>query len=539
MSSQNDKPFNDDENVFDAEITDQPIDLTNSDIKDVSEESMEDISDYDDSEEGIFAAAPAEKKKSSSSSVLLGTVALIALLGAGGFYVSQTPELLDKVKGLIPATTLEEAMAPVADVAGQTSVAVGDPELAAIPQPQPIANVPDPNAAPVDTSAASAMPSPEAPVDTSAEPPAPEVAPVTTATPEQPAMPENATAPVEASTTPAATPAETSAAPAMPAPPTPEETQAAVASSSPAPARAEPTAAQPVVPAPAAVSEPTQKDVLADTSATPPAQADLAAAAPAVSETKVGQSSTNGVTKPAKKEESVYFDSPGGKILETLPTPSMNTKRGANESIIVVKKANSKSVITASTTQESRVVAANRALRLGRYDAALDIYNQLYKDNPRDERIAMGRAVALQKLGQIPEAVEAYETVLDMDSDNPEAIVNLMGLIRKEYPAVALEKLLGLQERHPKNPAIIAQLGIAYADAGNLEQATATLNRAAALEPNNAQHYFNLAVIAERMKDRPRAIELYERALETDAVYGSGRAIDRNMIYDRLTRIRG
>jgi tetratricopeptide (TPR) repeat protein len=268
-----------------------------------------------------------------------------------------------------------------------------------------------------------------------------------------------------------------------------------------------------------------------------------------VSETKAGQSSADGVTKPAKANEAVYFDSPGGKILENLPTPSMDAKRGAGESIIVVKNAgskktavkkeSSKTVITTSTTQESRVVAANRALRLGRYDAALDIYNQLYKDNPRDGRILMGRAVALQKLGQIPEAIEAYESVLDMDSDNPEAIVNLMGLIRKEYPAVALEKLLGLQERHPKNPAIIAQLGIAYADAGNLEQATATLNRAVILEPNNAQHYFNLAVIAERMKDRPRAIELYERALETDAVYGSGRAIDRNMIYDRLTRIRG
>ena len=107
MSSQNDKPFNDDEDVFDAEITDidQPVNLSGADIKDISDESIEDISDYDDSEEGIFAAAPAEKKKSSSSSFLLGTVALIALLGAGGFYVSQTPELLEKVKGLIPTAS--------------------------------------------------------------------------------------------------------------------------------------------------------------------------------------------------------------------------------------------------------------------------------------------------------------------------------------------------------------------------------------------------------------------------------------------------
>lgn len=534
MSSQNDKPFND-EDVFDAEITDidQPVNLSGTDIKDISDESIEDISDYDDSEEGIFAAAPAEKKKSSSSSFLLGTVALIALLGAGGFYVSQTPELLEKVKGLIPTASIEEAIAPVADIAGQPAVAVGDAELAAIPQPQPIVNVPDPNSAPpveapVVETPVTQTPAPETPVATSAEPQVPDAnAPVAT--------------PAPVAATSVETPVETSTAPDMPAPPTPEETQAAVVTSS-APASVVPQPSTETAPAPQAA----QTVAAADTA---PAQTDLAPAIPAVSETKAGQSSADGVTKPAKANEAVYFDSPGGKILENLPTPSMDAKRGAGESIIVVKNAgskktavkkeSSKTVITTSTTQESRVVAANRALRLGRYDAALDIYNQLYKDNPRDGRILMGRAVALQKLGQIPEAIEAYESVLDMDSDNPEAIVNLMGLIRKEYPAVALEKLLGLQERHPKNPAIIAQLGIAYADAGNLEQATATLNRAVILEPNNAQHYFNLAVIAERMKDRPRAIELYERALETDAVYGSGRAIDRNMIYDRLTRIRG
>lgn len=535
MSSQNDKPFND-EDVFDAEITDidQPVNLSGADIKDISDESIEDISDYDDSEEGIFAAAPAEKKKSSSSSFLLGTVALIALLGAGGFYVSQTPELLEKVKGLIPTASIEEAIAPVADIAGQPAVAVGDAELAAIPQPQPIVNVADPNVAPVATPVVDApvaqAPAPETPLTTSAEPPAPDTT----------APAEVVPAPVsEIAAAPADAPVETATAPDMPAPPTPEETQAAVVTSS-APAPAATQTSMENVPSP----EADKTVVTADT----PAQTDLAPATQAVSETKAGQSSADGVTKPAATNDAVYFDSPGGKILENLPTPSMNAKRGAGESIIVVKNAgskktavkkeSSKSVITTSTTQESRVVAANRALRLGRYDAALDIYNQLYKDNPRDGRILMGRAVALQKLGQIPEAIEAYESVLDMDSDNPEAIVNLMGLIRKEYPAVALEKLLGLQERHPKNPAIIAQLGIAYADAGNLEQATATLNRAVILDPNNAQHYFNLAVIAERMKDRPRAIELYERALETDAVYGSGRAIDRNMIYDRLTRIR-
>ena len=532
MSSQNDKPFNDDEDVFDAELADQPSTLSSTGIKDISDDAIEDISDYDDSEEGIFAATPPEKKKKSSSAFLLGTVAVIALIAAGGFYVSQTPELLDKVKSIVPMASLEEAIAPVADIAGQGAVAVGDAELAAIPQPQPIANVNDVVAtAPVDTPAPSvdsSVATPEASAPVAAAPidvPA-DVAPA----PVEPSVSETVTATDTAAVPETPAPSTSPVVADIPAPPTPAETQAAVAeSSAPAPADvpASPveTSAAPVESAPAE-------------SAAEPSQTGLSKVIVAETALASGKSSTNVVTKPDRDEKTAYFDSPGGEILKSIPAPAMTAKRGANESIIVVSKPNSKTVITASTTQEARVAAAGRALKLGRYDAALDLYTQLYKDNPRDGRILMGRAVALQKLGNIPDAVEAYEAVLDINSDNPEAIVNLMGLIRKEYPAVALEKLLGLQERHPNNPAIIAQLGIAYADAGNLEQATRTLNKAATLEPNNAQHYFNLAVVAERMKDRPRAIELYEKALETDAVYGSGRAIDRNMIYDRLTRIR-
>jgi Flp pilus assembly protein TadD len=233
-----------------------------------------------------------------------------------------------------------------------------------------------------------------------------------------------------------------------------------------------------------------------------------------------------------KKPETVYFDAPKGKAMESIPTPSLNAKRGKTESIIVVDNA-----ITA-TSQESGVVAATRALRLGRYDAALDMFNDLYRANPRDARILMGRAVTLQKMGSTTEAIDAYEEVLNVDRDNPEAIVNLMGLIRKQYPARALEKLLQLKASHPDNAGILAQLGIAYADSGNLEDAVKSLSSAARIEPNNPQHYFNLGVIAERMKNRIQAIAYYEKALETDAVYGTGRGIDRDMIYDRLTRLR-
>ena len=251
-------------------------------------------------------------------------------------------------------------------------------------------------------------------------------------------------------------------------------------------------------------------------------------------------------------EKDKFFDAPPGKILATVPAPSMDVKRGKYESIIVVespakppKKSSSKSSSKLShkadiqmTSLDDRVVAASRALKLGRYDAARDMYDELYSLNPRDPRVLMGRAILFQKTGEPDRAISTYEELLDVAPDNAEAIVNMAGLVRKEHPAMALSKLLDMRQQYPDNAAIAAQLGVAYADSGNLQDAYRYLDLAASMEPNNPQHYFNMAIIAERARDIPKAISMYEKALEVDAIHGDASTINRDVIYDRLAKLR-
>ncbi len=232
-----------------------------------------------------------------------------------------------------------------------------------------------------------------------------------------------------------------------------------------------------------------------------------------------------------------------------MPSPSFNPKKGKNESIIIVgKQPNTSShsygqtgrVSIQTTGIDSKIVAAGRALALQRYDAAKEMYDELYRLNPRDSRVLMGRAVLFQKMGDIDQATAAYEDVLKYNPDNAEAVVNLAGLIRKQYPAVALNKLLDLRQQYPDNAVVAAQLGVAYADTGNYPDAYHYLSMAASMEPNNSQHLFNMAVVAEKAGDAQKAIANYEKALEIDAVSGGGgKTISREVIYDRLTRLRG
>lgn len=150
----------------------------------------------------------------------------------------------------------------------------------------------------------------------------------------------------------------------------------------------------------------------------------------------------------------------------------------------------------------------------------------------------MGRAAQQQKLGMDDVAIVSYEELLNVAPKNTDAIINMMGLIRKQYPSVALRRLTDLREKHPGNAGIAAQLGMTYAEMGENQQAIQALGTASSLDPSNAQHVYNMAVIADRAGSKDMAIKYYEQALQTDAVYGGGKSILRETIYDRLAKLR-
>lgn len=228
---------------------------------------------------------------------------------------------------------------------------------------------------------------------------------------------------------------------------------------------------------------------------------------------------------------------------------TLNVPRRGVESMVGLRKVDpvqepaSKWMIvhkdSASDDWEALLVSANRALKLGRYEAAVDMYDRLYDRNPRDERILMGRAYALQKMGRVDSALSAYDELLDVNPNNKEALLNMLGALQQRYPAVALRRLMALQDRYPDNAAIAAQIAVSYADMGDVDQALHYIDTAAMMEPENPLHYFNMAVIAERAGKRDVAIKAYEKALEVDTIYGSSQGtIARETIYDRLHVLR-
>ena len=187
---------------------------------------------------------------------------------------------------------------------------------------------------------------------------------------------------------------------------------------------------------------------------------------------------------------------------------------------------------------KAMLTSAQRAMALGRYDSALEIYSRILEKNENDVNALLGSAVAYQRLGQNEFAVQAYEQVLAQKPENLEAQLNMQGIIGQKFPAVALKNLMDILNQYPQNAGVAAQIAVLQAGLGKHEEALRYLGIAASLEPHNPLHIFNMAVIADQAGAKKEAVKFYEQALETDTLYGNNGSIPRDAIFVRLANLR-
>lgn len=553
-----------DDDYIDSDGIDEPLSASSlGGAEDYDQDPADDFGSEDEPEEETESKV--KKKSGGMTKVILPMLVLLLAAGAGGFIV-MNPSVLNGLTQqqaeMSPPvdTTATLAETPVLPSPEPTSETPVEPpqELAAAeipPQPStninetPAQDIPSNTAAPVsdaETVAIEDIPTEplldvkpagtnenalETATGTSAESAkVEEAAAPAAAVPPETAPVENASAKENSA---AATPPE------MPTPPTAE-------------ASAEAVVTQPTF-VPAAPEQPPSDAAPAADSAVPPVMNvqevnDVKApdmvpktlaqqqTAPTPAPTAVGGNASTPITPMPSEDSSAYYDS-----LSQVPSGAMATSVGPREINPVLEPASKMVIVSkykSGDSQEALVVSATRALKLKRYDAALEMFDQLYAKNRRDVRILMGRAIAQQNMGLSESAVQSYEEVLALKPDNAEALLNMLGLIRAQYPEVALRRLLDLYAKHPNNPGIAAQIGITNASMGHYEDAMRYLGIASTLEPTNAQHLFNMAIAADRQGESVKAIELYQRALEVDVMYGASRSVPRERIYDRLSVLR-
>jgi len=273
------------------------------------------------------------------------------------------------------------------------------------------------------------------------------------------------------------------------------------------------TAAEPVpvdpVPQEQAASEPSIADAANNPAQTEAAAPERIGATPDPAEVRPGQKRVRDGGLEKFVEEQVAREALSG-----LGAPIRIDRTAAGENI---GQRGPVEITDDTAIVRERYESAALMLERNQPDEALHIYDLLLRNNPRDRLALLGRAAALQKLGRALLAISAYEDVLAAFPGDEWAMVNLLGLVSAQAPEHALAQLERLQRLNPKTALLPAQIGMVLMTQGNFEMAARSLDRAVALDPENAKYIFNLAVLYDKWGQPQNALRYYRQCLEMAA----------------------
>ncbi len=152
---------------------------------------------------------------------------------------------------------------------------------------------------------------------------------------------------------------------------------------------------------------------------------------------------------------------------------------------------------------------------IGRFEEAVDCYNQAIQINPDYADAYGNRGNALKELGQLDEAIKSYNKVIQLNPNYAEAYGNRGNALNE----------LGQSDEAIKNYKKAIQLKPDYADAynnlggalkqlGQLDEAIKNYKKAIQLKPDYVNSYINLGVALQDQGQLDKAVEIYNKAIQ-------------------------
>lgn len=154
--------------------------------------------------------------------------------------------------------------------------------------------------------------------------------------------------------------------------------------------------------------------------------------------------------------------------------------------------------------------------QLGQFDAALASFEQASNASPRNPAPLLNQATLLETLGKKKEAIDAYNKVLGVDSQNALAMNNLAFL--NAETGTNLDQAMTYAERakkqFPNNPDITDTLGYVYYQKNLNNEAVRIFRQIVQDHPQNPTFHFHLAMALLKQGDKEGARSEAEKALK-------------------------
>ncbi len=156
---------------------------------------------------------------------------------------------------------------------------------------------------------------------------------------------------------------------------------------------------------------------------------------------------------------------------------------------------------------------AYEAWQANQLDDARRGYEQVLRTDPWNTDALLGLAAIAARQGQTERAQELYLRVLEADPGDVTAQAALVSLRSHGDTGQSESRLKTLLARQPDASALHFALGNLYARQGRWSEAQQAYFQAYALEPDNGDYLFNVAVSLDHLRQSKLAAQYYRMAL--------------------------
>lgn len=178
---------------------------------------------------------------------------------------------------------------------------------------------------------------------------------------------------------------------------------------------------------------------------------------------------------------------------------------------------------------------AYEAWQADRLDDARRGYEQVLRTDPRNPDALLGMAAIDARQGRIDRAQDLYQRVLDSDPTDATAQAALITLRGQSDSGQSESRLKTLLASQPDSSALHFALGNLYARQGRWGEAQQAYFQSYALDPDNPDYLFNVAVSLDHLRQGKLAAQYYRMALNAAETRRS--AFDRNVAGKRILEL--
>jgi tetratricopeptide (TPR) repeat protein len=151
------------------------------------------------------------------------------------------------------------------------------------------------------------------------------------------------------------------------------------------------------------------------------------------------------------------------------------------------------------------------------YKRAEQVFESMYKDNPRDNRGLFGITEALAAQNRIDDAIKQMDKAVAAEPDRQDlrlARANLYARAQRYDDAIATYK--GLLEKQPNSADLLYKLAETYRRKGDINMAAETFRKCSQAAPNSTLPLVQLGMILETIGPVDQAKAVYEQILKLD-----------------------